>query len=656
MDYYAQRAMAQGMYAAMDAFVQSAAMKVDWTRRLSVVDRLRHWIRHRFIPAVGLSTPNDVADWENTALERLAKQRIRHILDYVKAWPHSTGAILDLRECMHSSEVKVLIATSFTQQLSRRMLHAGVTTSELLSIYINVIMAFKTLDPRGVLLDKVAVPLRAYLRHREDTVRIIAASFLADVGGNSDCDNSHVGNSSEEVCDDLAREINLSEGQALHVEHRGLDWDDMEWMPDPIDAGPDYKKSKSEDVMSFMLTLFEQADFLKEVQSLLGERLLTVGYDNTELEKESPEARVRTYFPQIRLVELFKARFGSDRLQSCEVMLRDIQDSRRINTTLRPRDDLPTAQEIHNAIPESGIKYQTLLSKFRARVPTTDNARRRFDNLVKSVSTTEAGSDMLYPSADQPMFGPNVDTGSSVVFYTQILSSFFWPSLREDDFAVPTPVSNLQRSFEQDFERIKNLRKLHWLPSLGKATVELELEDRTVKIEEVQTWQASVIYAFQNDTQDTSLAIPASKSVQDLEVSLRMDEVLVRNALTFWVGHRVLVEHEPDVFTVLEKLPSADRNGTSAPAAHGPIQTDTVISAVKSQDAVFQDNKPMYEMFMMGMLTNGGAMDAGRITMMMKMVVPGGYGFGEDETKLLLYGLEEQGKVVTNGSNYSVKK
>jgi anaphase-promoting complex subunit 2 len=305
MDYHVQRAMAQGMYAAMDSFVQSAAMKVDWTQRQSVVDRLRQWIRHRFVPAVGLSTPNELADWENTALERLAKQRIKHLLDYVKAWPHSTGAILDLRECMHSSEVKVLIATSFTRQLSRRLLHAGVTTSELLSIYINVVMAFKTLDPRGVLLDKVAMPLRAYLRHREDTVRIIAASFLADVGdGDGDGDgDGRTDGSYEEICIDLAKEINLSEGQALHVENKGLDWDDMEWVPDPIDAGPgellfyessivltssfaDYKKSKSEDVMSFMLTLFEQADFIKEVQSLLGERLLSVGYDDPELEKE----------------------------------------------------------------------------------------------------------------------------------------------------------------------------------------------------------------------------------------------------------------------------------------------------------------------------------------------------------------------------------
>lgn len=214
-------------------------MKVDWIRRQSIVDQLQQWIDLSLTPTIVASgvciAPNELTDWKLTIMERLAKQRIRHLLDYVKAWPHSTGAILDLRECMHSSEVKIQIATSFTQQLSRRLLHAGVTTSELLSIYINVIMAFKTLDPRGVLLDKVATPLRAYLRHRDDTVRIIAASFLADVEIEGD---NHISTPSDEVCNELAREINLTEYQAHHVEHRGLDWDDMEWMPDPIDAGP----------------------------------------------------------------------------------------------------------------------------------------------------------------------------------------------------------------------------------------------------------------------------------------------------------------------------------------------------------------------------------------------------------------------------------
>ena len=100
-------------------------------------------------------------------------------------------------------------------------------------MYINVICAFKALDPRGVLLDKVAAPLRAYLRQRDDTVRIIAASFLADVD-----QSGKVTNPSDEVCDDLAREIWLSEGIEMKVDDKGLDWDDMTWVPDPIDAGP----------------------------------------------------------------------------------------------------------------------------------------------------------------------------------------------------------------------------------------------------------------------------------------------------------------------------------------------------------------------------------------------------------------------------------
>jgi anaphase-promoting complex subunit 2 len=395
-----------------------------------------------------------------------------------------------------------------------------------------------------------------------------------------------------------------------------------------------------------MLTLFEQGDFIKEMQSLLGERLLSVGYEDTELEKE------------IRLVELFKTRFGADRLQSCEVMLRDIQDSRHINKALRPTDHFPTAQEVYAAIPQQGITSQALIAKFNNRVPLTDVAGKKFVAMLKSVAITDKESDLVYPLPDLPMVEPHVHDNLSAAFYTQILSSFFWPSLREDDFAVPPPISALQKSFEQDFERVKNLRKLHWLSALGKATVELELEDRTVKLEGVQTWQASVIYAFQDDGEDNADTRAATRSIQELEESLSMDELLVRNALAFWTGHRVLVETETDVFTVLEKLPSAEEEEEAGAVASAAVtmQADTAISAVKSQDAVLQDNKPMYEMFIAGMLTNGGAMDVARVTMMMKMVVPGGYNYGEDETRWLLSSLEEQGSVVLSGNTYSIKK
>ena len=128
-----------------------------------------------------------------------------------------------------------MLANAFTQQMTKRILHAGVLTSELLSMYINVIDSFKALDPRRVLLDKVAAPLRSYLRQREDTVRIIAASFLADVD-----EQGKVMHLSDEVCDDLARELWLSGSKTTgdNVDEKGLDWDDMGWIPDPMDAGP----------------------------------------------------------------------------------------------------------------------------------------------------------------------------------------------------------------------------------------------------------------------------------------------------------------------------------------------------------------------------------------------------------------------------------
>lgn len=392
--------------------------------------------------------------------------------------------------------------------------------------------------------------------------------------------------------------------------------------------------------MAFMLTLFERNDFIQEVQTLLGERLLATETANSELDKE------------IRLVELFKTRFGPEGLQSCEVMLRDILESRRINTTLRPTSEvgLPTIQEVHAAIPEDGITMHGLLTIFQSRVPRGSSAaNKEFLALVRNAAILDKSSGVLLakphppPSAEQPLS-----------FSTLILSSFFWPSLREDEFHIPGPINKMQKAYEVDFERIKNMRKLHWLSALGRVTVELELEDRTVKVEAAQTWQASVIYAFHDD--DSAGSIPATKTIQELEDSLSMDELLVRNAIAFWISQRVLVEKAPDTYAVLEKLPSAEEERAAPSQAPPPVQADAAISAVKSQDAVLHDNKAMYELFMVGMLTNGGAMDAARITMMMKMVVPGGYAFGEDETKWLLAGMVEQGKVVESGSNFAIKK
>jgi anaphase-promoting complex subunit 2 len=63
---------------------------------------------------------------------------------------------------------------------------------------------------------------------------------------------------------------------------------------------------------------------VQEYRVLLAEKLLSrVGYD---VEKE------------IKTIELLKLRFGESALHICEIMLKDIQDSRRINNNIKKQE------------------------------------------------------------------------------------------------------------------------------------------------------------------------------------------------------------------------------------------------------------------------------------------------------------------------------
>lgn len=143
------------------------------------------------------------------------------------------------------------------------------------------------------------------LQNRDDTAGIIAASFLADADDNTSTD-------SDKICPDITAEVANS---ALNEtpDTKMLNWDDMNWVPDPIDAGPDYKASRSEDVIANILGLFEQEEFIKEVTTVLAQHLL---------HSADPE-----YVKATRLIGLFKSRLDATKLQAAEVMLQDMHDS-----------------------------------------------------------------------------------------------------------------------------------------------------------------------------------------------------------------------------------------------------------------------------------------------------------------------------------------
>ena len=286
------------------------------------------------------------------------------------------------------------------------------------------------------------------------------------------------------------------------------------------------------------------------------------------------------------MLELLKLRFGEAALQACEVMLRDIVDSRRVDNVIRIDQKLELDSSLH----------------------------------------------------------------------ARILSHLFWPSLHSETFSIPSEIAALQSRYETGFETLKQSRKLTWLNALGQVIVQLDLEDRTV-IEEVQTWQASVIYAFQAHDATSSI----SKTVQQLTQELDMSELLVRNALNFWVSIYVLRESSPDTYQVLETLSSSEMDAGNvaqsvAAATAVTVATANPASAI-AEDHDFQEKMGVFWQCVVAMLTNQGSMPLPQILAYIGVFVPGGFPYGTEVLREFLEGKVQEGKLeLIQGGNYKIVK
>ena len=214
----AQKAFAYAMNKLLDSFISSHYLKVDWYSKKSVVPQLKLWIRDGFCPLVELVLEclrceqssislTEVTSWQEMALGRLGRVRVDNLFDFVINWDKSLGAILDIKDYLKIAGAKQHITSSFSQQVSRRLLHPGATTTYILNVYISIIRAFHELEPKGVLLERVARPIRRYLKEREDTARIIISSLLTDVTDETDSKFSSNNELSYEIANEMAKPL-----------------------------------------------------------------------------------------------------------------------------------------------------------------------------------------------------------------------------------------------------------------------------------------------------------------------------------------------------------------------------------------------------------------------------------------------------------------
>ncbi|THV01862.1 hypothetical protein K435DRAFT_775875 [Dendrothele bispora CBS 962.96] len=280
-----------------------------------MMDSLRAWMSEKIVPWMLLMYGREAATTDDARVmlanvgsrfdfhmaKTLCDLRTREIFDIIVDYPDSAGALHDLKDCLQRVDQRGALVKSLRKANRKRLLHPGADTRLILSQYVATIKCLRIVDPPGVLLFKVADPIRRYLRERPDTIRCIVSNLVGDE------------DSGDSLVDESEPIVPL---QQPDIE----DYTDPNWEPEPIDAGP-VQTNRPSDVISTLVSIYDSKDlFVKELQVLLAQRLLAITDDNVEkVDKER------------RNIEILKIRFGEAALQVCEVMLKDMTDSKRID-------------------------------------------------------------------------------------------------------------------------------------------------------------------------------------------------------------------------------------------------------------------------------------------------------------------------------------
>ncbi|KAG8159234.1 hypothetical protein KVR01_010895 [Diaporthe batatas] len=573
----------------------------------------------------------ELQQWKEVAIGHMAALRISELFDIILQWPASKGALDDLKASVTTPERRRQLTDSFSAALQKRLLHPARSTLDILRVYISMIRTFHALDHSKVLLSRVVPSLQLYLIQREDAVRVVVTGLLASPQ-EAEAAQKRTGTLSPgELVSGTGDSGNLVElamllsdpdqQRRVEIDDDELDWDDLTWVPDPVDAGVNYKRPRSEDVIGTLITTLGAEDvFIKEFQAVMADNLLSAQTDFTQ---------------EQRVLDLLKKRFGESALQNCEVMIKDILDSRKVDSMIRM----------------VGLGKPAL-------------APRVFGTPTPSGPRMDPGRQLDLDEEEHGL----------LPYQTRILSRLYWPNIVQDTFDLPRPVKERQARYARGYEYLKSARKLTWLDQLGQATVELELEDRTISVE-CKTFEAAVIYAFQSEDEDGDRehSGPARRNAHELGDELQMDEELVLQALEFWESKQVLARypHNQETFVVLERRDQVLGRPELHPAASAPavMQDDQGTQpggkptslrragTTSAMDAKENERRAIYWQFIIGMLTNSMPnAQLGQLAAMMRMLIADGFSWSDQDLQEFLAEKVDVGELEVVGGKYRLVK
>ncbi|KAJ1923068.1 Anaphase-promoting complex subunit 2 [Tieghemiomyces parasiticus] len=532
------------------------------------------------IPPTFSSTTNTVCSptspWHAQLLEHLhtayRDARVAALFDIIIDYPDSRPALDDLRTCFAAVGGKMAAAAALRTDVVRRLLHQGVNTPVILAQYVSCMKCLRALDPTGVMAQYVTAPIRTYLRTREDAIRCIIANLVGDEDGLFD-----------EA--DLATVLD-----AAGSDDEDNDFDRDDWEPEPMDALtiPKTARQRKADIIGMLISIYDTREaFVREYQRLLAWKLLD--HEGDDLTSS------------IKNLEMVKLRFGEANLAACEIMVKDVADSKRINQFVQERERTTQSAE-----------------------PTNLNCR--------------------------------------------IISHLFWPTLRPSNLKLPAPLAARRSQFEALYTQFKPARSLHWHTQMGTIDVTVTQADRQLTLT-VTPLQATLLHHFSERGEWTTGELADCTDIP-------ADQL--HPPLAFWVSAGVIEATEPDRYRTLESAPKARSTGRRRPRDE---DTDTSGDNGSDSDESDSDDDPagtqaagndsgmeseqdrkaeemrIYWSFVVGMLTNLGALPLDRIQSMLQMFVqePASYSRTEAELKDFLALMVKEDKLELSGGMYRLK-
>jgi len=290
-----------------------------------------------------------------TTQKAFCEWRIKEMFEIVADWPDSEAAVVELRDAVFRTSMHKYLATELRKQLQARLLHPGARTAQIIDVYVSTIKVLRVIDPTDVLLRAVAEPVRIYLKNRSDTVRCIVTSLtdengegelskelrmqgakpLDNVGDDDDDENPDGDDFEYEEEDDDQEEVDVIPVEDAEEGRRqqggNLVPPEVEQDQLPLNHHQFYRKASTvlkTEVLSMLVGIYGSKElFINEYRLILADKLLS----NTTFDTDQ----------EVQNLELLKLRFGESSCHYCEIMLKDIYDSRRINKTIHEtiRDD-----------------------------------------------------------------------------------------------------------------------------------------------------------------------------------------------------------------------------------------------------------------------------------------------------------------------------